>query len=235
MNEKIQLFLMPFAGGGQHSFDVLLPYLTDEFELFVFEYAGHGTRRKEPFYTSFGDMVKDAALFFHEKRENKPYAILGYSMGALVTYELYASGLVKEVPSHIFLASHDSPDSQWEGKQYYGMQEEDFIAILRRMGGMERVDEKTLSNKFFQRLYMEPIKEDYRLLAGYEMSRQIILPAKTTVFYAPDDITEERIRGWEKFMMQGSHITAIGENHFFYQKHACVFADNIIREAYENQ
>ena len=34
------------------------PSLADEFEVHVFEYAGHGTRRKEPFYESLQAMAR---------------------------------------------------------------------------------------------------------------------------------------------------------------------------------
>lgn len=219
MNEKIQIFFMPFAGGSMNSFDVLLPYLEGGFEVHVFEYAGHGARRKEPFYDSLGTMAGDAALFVNAHRNSRPYAIFGYSMGSLVVYEMFAGGYLTQPPAHIFLAAHDSPDSQWEGKYYYGLQEDDFIDILRKMGGFDRVDDKTLHNKFFQKMYLQPIKEDYRLLAEYEMSKRVVLPAKVTMFYAPADISRERIELWKPFMPSGSRFLAMGEKHFFLQSH----------------
>lgn len=215
----MQLFFMPFAGGGKGSFDALTPLLTDEFEIHVFEYAGHGDRRAEPFYESFGDMAEEAALFVKQHRNSGPYALFGYSMGSLVVYEMFAGNYLTEPPAHFFLASHDSPDSRWEGRQYYGLGENDFIEVLKKMGGLDRLDEKTLGNKFFRKLYLEPIRQDYRLLAEYEMSRKVVLPAQATLFYAPADITKERIERWKPFLQAGSRIIAMGSRHFFLQSH----------------
>ena len=227
MNDRMQLFFMPFAGGGSTSFEDVRPLLADEFEIHVFEYAGHGTRRKEPFYESLGAMAKDAALFVADRRNDRPYALFGYSMGSLVVYEMFASGALTQMPVHFFLASHDSPDSRWEGQHYYGMQEEEFIQILRNMGGFDKVDDEVLQNRFFRKLYLQPIWEDYKLLAEYTMSRQIVLPAPATMFYAPADITRERIECWKPFMPQGSRIIAMGEKHFFLKSHGQEIADYI--------
>ncbi len=238
MNNAVQLFFMPFAGGSARSFDMLRPYLADEFEVHVFEYAGHGTRRKEPFYESLQAMARDAALFVTQRRNNRPYALFGYSMGSLVVYEMFAQEAILDPPVHFFLASHDSPDSRWEGQHYYGMQEEDFILMLRKMGGLDRVDDKTLHNRFFQKIYMEPIREDYRLLAEYTMSSRVVLPAPVTMFYAPADITKERIERWKPFMPQGSNIIAMGEKHFFLESHGKEIADSVrksLRDAGEQK
>lgn len=226
--QKKQLFFIPFAGGSAHSFDVLLPYLTEEREVYVFEYAGHGMRRKEPFYASLQEAAKDAALFVLEKRNDMPYEIFGYSMGSLVVYEMFAGGFLKESPAHIFLASHDSPDSDFDGKTYFNLSEDAFIHILKNMGGFDKVDEKTLSNKFFQKLYIEPIKADYKLLMEYQMSKKAMLPGMTTVFYAPNDITRERIEMWHAFMPKESKVISIGERHFFIESHTRELADYIL-------
>lgn len=224
---KKQLFFVPFAGGSAHSFDVLLPYLQEEFEVHTFEYAGHGSRRKEPFYANLQEAAKDAALFVNEKRNGQPYAIFGYSMGSLVVYEMLVLSLLSDYPAHIFLASHDSPDSYFEGKTYHGLDESKFIEILRNMGGMDRVDEKTLENRFFKKLYLEPIKEDYRLLAEYQMSGRIKFKSDATIFYAPADITRERIECWIPFLTQNSKLIEMGERHFFLESHAGQLTDQI--------
>lgn len=217
--QKKQLFFLPFAGGSVHSFDVLLPYLTKEREVYVFEYAGHGNRRKEPFYASLQQAAKDAALFVLEKRNDMPYEIFGYSMGSLVVYEMFAQGFLQDVPEHIFLASHDSPDSNFEGKTYFNLSEKDFLDVLKHMGGMDRIDEKIMQNRFFQKLYFEPIRADYKLLIEYQMGPKMVLPANATVFYAPNDIPRERIEMWKPFLLEGSQFVAIGEKHFFLESH----------------
>lgn len=222
MTENIQLFCLPFAGGGADAFQGLAKELEGEnIEIVTFEYAGHGTRRMEEFYPDFDSMVSDAAEFIAARRKpDAGYALLGYSMGSVVTYELMAQSRLSGTPEHIFLAAHEAPDVEWPGKAYYDLKDEEFLETLKTMGGFEKLDEKTLNNRFFQKLYLKPIREDYRLLAMYQMSKAIVLPAETTMFYATGDIPTQAIRKWDPFFGPGSEYISIGENHFFIRDHA---------------
>ena len=83
----------------------------------LLEYAGHGTRKTEPFYADFDEMTEDIAGQIREKRiPEYEFALLGYSMGSIVLYEILAKELLGEVPCHIFVAAHEAPDIHWECK-----------------------------------------------------------------------------------------------------------------------
>ena len=47
MNHKIQLFLLPYAGGSSFSFMKLVHFLNPQIEAIPIEYAGRGRRKEE--------------------------------------------------------------------------------------------------------------------------------------------------------------------------------------------
>lgn len=86
----LQLFCIPYAGGTSASYNTLTQFLAGEpIDVIALEYAGHGTRVKEPAYDSFDAMASDISNMISKRRIREiPYAILGYSMGSIVAYEI---------------------------------------------------------------------------------------------------------------------------------------------------
>lgn len=207
---------MPFAGGSKDAFAGITEGLAAiGVEICTMEYAGHNTRRNEPFYSDLQAVARDAAVFISANRKPEyDFALFGYSMGSVVVYELMAQKLLTETPKHIFLAAHEAPGTDWSAKTCFKMDDADFLKTLRNMGGFERVDEKVFTNKIFQALYIRPIREDYKLLAQYQMSAKVVMPCPATVFYAEEDIPGVKMREWTPFLMKGSEFVAMGDNHF---------------------
>lgn len=237
MNRKIQLFCIPYAGGMADSFRELAGLISQSEEILpiLLEYAGHGTRKTESFYGNFDEMTEDIARQIREKRIPEcDFALLGYSMGSIVTYEILAKDLLGEAPCHVFVAAHEAPDVHWECKVYEQMQDEEFMERMISFGGFPNFDWKLMKNKFFRRLYFQPIREDYRLLSIYRMKKQIVLPAPATMIYSPQDIPTEQIRSWDKFAAGEMEYVELGRNHFFLKEHVEDLA-KILRERLEKE
>lgn len=228
MSEKIQLFCIPYAGGMAGAFDELKKLLADEILVTPIEYAGHGTRKTEAFYQDFGELAGDVRNQMRKlRRTDLPCALMGYSMGSISVYEILRRYGDEYSPKHIFLASHEAPDVEWEGKAYARLEDEKFMDELIDMGGFRESDRKLLGNRFFKSLYFQPIREDYRLLAEYRMEERCLLSADVTVFYSPEDISDESIHSWDRFAGAGIEYIPVGEDHFFIREHAAQMADVI--------
>lgn len=228
MSKKIQLFCLPYAGGTTEIFHEFSSYFNKNIEVIALEYAGHGSRRKEAYYENFQLMVEDMAELMNQQMKLECEIVLfGYSMGSIVAYEIYAQGLLKKKPQNLFFASHEAPDVEWESKQYYKKSEEDFFHLLQNLGGFERCNLDMLQNRFFQKLHFEPVREDYRLLGQYKMSKKVKLDVPTVIFYSPVDIKRDNIQKWKDFLCEKSEFIEIGENHFFIRDYtkdmACIF------------
>jgi surfactin synthase thioesterase subunit len=230
--KPIQLFCLPYAGGGPEFFGVLQEHLDENIQLETLEYAGHGKRLKEPFYADFGELAEDAARHINERLQpDSEWMLFGYSMGTIGVYEMLTRGVLHREPKHVFLASHEAPDGHWESKGYQDMSDEEMWTAMKQFGGFDRVDDKMMRNRFFRRLYFEPLRADYRLLGNYPANHRGSFTMPVTVLYSPADIPAELMHGWESFCQAGSTFIELGDNHFFLKTCAEQTAEIINRVA----
>ena len=214
--KKYQLFIVPYAGGNADAFTVLGKYMPEEIELVCLDYAGHGTRRKENFYPTFDDMVKDMAEQINACRKPElETVIFGYSMGSVVVYEMLAHQLVHADVKQVFLAAHEAPGELWDCEEYVKLGDLEFAHKLMELGGFDRFEERFLKNRYFRKVFFEPIREDYRLLADYSLKHETVLDIEAVFFFAPQDIPRENMMKWKKWFQREPQFVEIGRNHFF--------------------
>ena len=94
----MQLFCFPCAGGTADFFNQLDPWFSPAIELVKLEYAGHGTRHREPLYQDFAQLAEDLYAEVKSRyRSGGDYALFGYSMGSVAAAEvLLRMGLIPE-------------------------------------------------------------------------------------------------------------------------------------------
>lgn len=90
-NRKMQLFILPYAGGSIAAFKRLRDLIEDRIDVVTVEYAGRGTRAKEDLASSTWELL-DYAIAYCRERLNPdiPYSVMGYSMGSVLAYEMVA-------------------------------------------------------------------------------------------------------------------------------------------------
>lgn len=223
---KLQLFCIPYAGGTAELFDEFCSFLPKDILVEKIEYSGHGNRVKEPFYNTFDEMVAEVAGQINSRIiDDMDIALFGYSMGSIVAYEILANELLAKKPSAVMLASHESPDHEWESKEYFMSDDETFFKLIQDMGGFERCTPDMLKNKFFRKLYFDPVRADYNLIGNYRMSKRVELDIPATFCYSPNDIPDENTKAWKPFLGSKGRIIAMGDSHFFIRQHAKEMAE----------
>lgn len=81
------LFCLPYAGGSSTVLYTLSKKISCRTELV--DFSGKGTRIGQDLYDSFDSMVDDiVSIIVEQIKDDKRYALLGYSMGSLVAYEV---------------------------------------------------------------------------------------------------------------------------------------------------
>lgn len=228
--KKYQLFIVPYAGGNADAFAILEKYMPKEIELVRLDYAGHGTRRREKFYPTFDDMVKDMADQINNRLNPElETVIFGYSMGSVVTYEMLAHQLIDSDVKQVFLAAHEAPGELWDCEEYVKLDDLEFAYKLMELGGFDRFQERFLKNRYFRQVFFEPIREDYRLLADYSLKHETILDMDAMFFFAPEDISGEKMVKWKKFFQKEPQFVEIGRNHFFIKEHPEKLAERMMQ------
>lgn len=195
--KEIQICCIPYAGGTAEVFYELGQYLPEYMKLIAADYSGHGSRRGEAYYKTFQELVTDMADHVNEMCAGKEeIALFGYSMGSIAAYEMLAQGLLKARVNHLFLAAHEAPGEAWESATYAKLDDLDFAHKLKGLGGFDRFEDNLLDNRHFRKLFFEPIREDYRLLADYKLSHENKPDVPVTIFHAVQDVPEEDICKW---------------------------------------
>ena len=215
---KPQIFCYTFAGGTASFFDPIekdLPAL----ELVKPDYAGHGIRRKEPFYRDYSELADDLHSRFRAEYSGGKYALFGYSMGAITAAEILKRILADPefpIPVHIYLAAHE-PHTKAELAGYAPEEADERVKERTiRFGG---VPEKLLENKSFWRTYLPLYKADYSLIGKYrfeDLHFQTEIPA--TVFYSETDTPRADLEAWRRYFIGKCEFSEFPGNHFFIQE-----------------
>lgn len=219
-NKKIQLFCLPFAGGSKTVFNKFEKCLNSKIETVLIEYPGHDSRRNEDFCSNIDEIVMDACRQIRGKRKkNLPYALLGYSMGSVIAYELLCRICRSQTkfygePVHVFFCAIEAL-SEFKPRIYFDkMDQKDIIDILKNMGGIE---EAVFSDKRFLEVFLRPVRADYKILADYALDdKNEILPnVDCSVLFSAKDIPFVRVKGWQELVSGNVEFHELGNNHFF--------------------
>lgn len=219
MPNKKQIFCFTYAGGNASFFDSITSDLS-EYEVLPFEYSGHGTRHREPLYSSFDELADDMYGLFKQKYTGGEYALFGYSMGTISLVEVLKRIMEEKethLPSHIFLAAHE-PLTKAE---YAGYTNDEMDAWVKdRTIQFGTVPEKLLNNKSFWRMYLPLYRADYAIIGKYRFENLDLrtdIPA--TVFYSETDTPLKDMKLWKNIFVGDCRYFQFDGTHFFIQQH----------------
>ena len=213
------MFCFTYAGGNASFFEGIEKDLP-AFELVKLEYAGHGARRKEPFYGSFDELAEDLYAFFEKTYSGGEYGLFGYSMGTITLAEILKRILAdpgKKLPSHVFLAAHE-PRTKAE---LAGFQPDELDEWVKdRTIRFGAIPEKLIRNASFWRMYLPLFRADYSIIGKYrfeDLRLKTEIPA--TVFYSETDTPRAEMEEWRKYFTGSCEFFEFEGSHFFIQKH----------------
>lgn len=229
MQNKLQLFCFTYAGGTAAFFDDIEKDLP-EIDFLKLEYAGHGTRHREKFYSSFDELSDDMYRMLKEQYAGGEYFLFGYSMGTITLVEVLKNILADSTmmkPSHVFLAAHE-PHTKAELADFSSGELDEWVKRRTIMFGA--VPEKLMNNKPFWRMYLPIYRADYSLIGNYrfeELDLKTTVPA--AVFYSETDTPLRDMELWKQFFTGECSFHRYEGRHFFIQEHHREMAE-IIRD-----
>ena len=214
--QRIQLFLLPFAGGSAASFHKLTACLDERIEPISIDYAGRNTRRREPYIADYGTFLQDVDAQIRARRNPAlPMALFGYSLGSALVYDLVRTGAYD--PRLLVLCARQFLAYPCGTQAYAALPKEAFIEKLRRMGGL---DERLLANPRFLDIFTEPLRKDYDIWAQFRY-HPLSAPLKRDllVFYSEKDTPWDSVKDWATITTGQTDFYEFGENHFFINQH----------------
>lgn len=212
---RLRLFCFPYAGGGTTVFWKWADHLPADVEVCLAQLPGRGTRLLHAPYTQMPPLVETLAREILPYTD-KPFALLGHSMGALVSFEL-ARLLNAERglgPVHLFASGCSAPHIQTTDHITYDLPEDEFIDDLRRLNGTPK---EVLESPELMQLLMPSLRADFEVVQTYSYTPGQPLTCPITVFGGLQDseVRSEKLDGWREETTGVVNFRMFPGEHFF--------------------
>ncbi|NEP01487.1 MAG: hypothetical protein F6K58_23085, partial [Symploca sp. SIO2E9] len=107
---NLRLFCLPYAGGGSSIFRLWHRELTSNIELCPIELPGRENRIREKPISNL-EVLTEKLVEIFLPHADKPFALFGHSMGALIAYELARKLQQKNInPVYLFVSGRQAPN-----------------------------------------------------------------------------------------------------------------------------
>lgn len=211
----LRLFCFPYAGGGATLFRDWHRHLPLDVEICAVQLPGRENRLSETPYTHMNLLVS-ALTDGLSPLLDKPFVFFGYSMGALISFEVarYLRQHSNIAPEMLFVAAHRSPQLPHPDPVLHYMSDEEFMNKLRRMKGTPR---EILNNSELMKLCLPTLRADFTLCGTYTYHDSSPLDCPITAFAGTRDTIapKEVIDTWREQTSNTFSLHLIAGNHFF--------------------
>ena len=212
---KLRLFCFPYAGGRAAIFRSRHKLLPDTVELCAFQLPGHGNRMRESPSANASDLASEISAVF-PRYLDKPFAIFGHSVGALIGFEL-ARHLRSDhgvEPAHLFASGRGAPQVPETEDFTHKLPDDEFIEELRRLNG---TPEDALQHPELMKMIIPVLRAGFEMSQTYEYKEQPPLSCPITVFggIKDTDVTRESLSAWQEQTSSGFTLRMLPGTHFF--------------------
>ncbi len=210
----LRLFCLPHAGGGTAAFRAWPASLPTCVEVCAVQLPGRETRFQEAPYIHWEPLVNVLADVLAAAID-RPYAIYGHSMGALLAFELVRQlrRLDRPLPACLFVAGHRAPRLPATEPKMHTLPEAEFRAELRRRRG---TPDAVLNNAELMEALTPMLRADFSVCETYAYQAETpldcplaALGGQTDASVAPDVLAawgQETSSTFESTLLPGGHF-----------------------------
>ena len=211
----VRLFCLPYAGGGASVFHTWKTAFPMTIQVCPIQLPGREDRLCEQPFRHLPPLLAALAQAFSPYLE-KPFALFGHSMGALIAFELarYLRRTFGIHPVHLFVAGFDAPHITRTHKPVHTLPEPEFIEKLQTLKG---TPEEVLAHDELMRLLLPTLRADFALCETYDYSDDAPLNCPLTVFGGLEDknTSPVHLRTWNKHTTCACAVDMLPGSHFF--------------------
>ncbi|PMB23830.1 thioesterase II family protein [Fischerella thermalis] len=211
---KLRLFCFPYAGGGAAIFRSWQDFLPTQIEVCPVELPGRGLRLMEAAFTQLIPLVEAIAPALLPYL-NKPFALFGHSMGALIAFELACKlcQAYNQSPIHLFISGRAAPHIP-ERSPIYDLSDAEFLEGLRRLNGSPQ---EVLDNAEYMQLLIPTLRADFTMADTYTYTPKPPLKCPITAFAGLQDpeASADNIKAWQQYTSTSFSMHLFPGDHFF--------------------
>jgi medium-chain acyl-[acyl-carrier-protein] hydrolase len=194
---RLQLFCFPYAGGSPSAFASWDSHLSGWIEVRPLQLPGRWSRSHELPLTRFDEIVTAVGRLLPEVID-RPYAIFGHSMGALLGFEVVRyfrrHGFV--LPGCLLVSGRRAPHLQDDDLPIPDMPQQHFLSHLRKLNG---TPQELLENPELMELFGPVIRTDFSVCRSYVYAAEEPLDCPIIGFGGDNDpeVAEGRLAAWQ--------------------------------------
>ncbi|MEU8196215.1 alpha/beta fold hydrolase [Microbispora amethystogenes] len=211
----LRLFCLPYAGGSAATYVEWQTLLPDDVEICPVELPGRRSRWHEGAFSDMEPLV-DALVDALAGELDRPYALFGHSMGALVAFELARAlrrtGLSQ--PRTLFVSAGHAPQLPQLHAPIHDQSDEQVVARLRAMGGLT---DEICSEPELLDLLLPFIRADFTVVETYRYRAEPPLACPIVAFAGAEDqeVPPSRMDAWEEQTAMRFAKEIVPGGHFF--------------------
>lgn len=211
----IRLFCFSYAGGTSAIYRPWQTSIHPDIEVCPVVLPGRASRFNESPFDYMEPLIHAAAKGLLTLLD-KPFAFFGYSLGALIAFELarFLQLVHKLNATQLFVAGRSAPHVPYSHRPIHSLPELDFVTELRRLGG---TPEELLENREAMRVLIPSIRADFALAETYKYVAGPGLSCPIMAIGGQQDVEtgENELKGWEIHTQGSFSMRMFPGNHFF--------------------
>ena len=211
----LRLFCLPYSGAAASIYFSWADVLPPSIEVCPVQLPGHGTRLSEPLATRIGPAVAALADGLAPYLD-KPFALFGHSMGALLSFELtrHLRRTGRPLPVHLFVSGHGAPQLPDRNPPLHDLPEDEFLIKLRELNG---TPEEVLQHAELRHLLLPILRADFAVCETYAYSAEPPLPCPISAYSGLGDeyVNRVELEGWRDQTTAAFIIRMFPGDHFY--------------------
>ncbi|GHO48029.1 thioesterase II family protein [Ktedonospora formicarum] len=187
---RLRLFCFPYAGGGASVFRSWADGAFEDVDVCGIQLPGRENRIGEPVYTQLTTLIQTLASVIQPYLD-RPFAFFGYSMGALISFELARElrRTYKKQPVHLGFAAFRAPQLPNPNIKIYHMPDEVFKVVMRADG----IPEQVLQNTELMQAMLPTLRADYELCDTYQFKGEPAFSCPFSLYGGQDDVRVNQV------------------------------------------
>ncbi|UVL59408.1 alpha/beta fold hydrolase [Pseudomonas sp. B21-032] len=208
-----RLVCFAHAGGSASFFRDWASALPADIDLLAIQYPGREDRFGEACLSDMPSLAEAASVALHGYAD-RPLALFGHSLGAVVAYEV-AVRLAQQTIAveQLFVSAHPAPQCQRGGQLHSGPDQ----ALLDDVRRLSSRPNPLLEDPALCQMFLPSLRHDYQIVETYSRAAPQPLNSRITVFYPEQDpeIDLDEALAWQAASLQPLHLQRWQGEHFY--------------------
>jgi medium-chain acyl-[acyl-carrier-protein] hydrolase len=210
-----RVYCLPHAGGTAGIFRYWQKLLPPDIDFCAIEYPGHGSRLGEPLLDTIEQVARSVADAV-AAGPNVPYALLGHSMGSLVSFEAchVLAARRAAMPRLLIACGHRAPRAPRSTPPVHEAPHAEFVAHLRELGA---TPPEVFSSPDLLELMLPILRADFRACETYRPHDRSRLHINIAAYggLRDADTSRDELFAWQQETTGECVVRMFPGGHFF--------------------